>query len=1633
MILTASTTQVIQYSCCQAIRLLAFIAWLFVLPANAGSESQPPPTYTLQDTPAGTVFQLGNHVQLFKNMQVSELLAKLIAIPVGGFLVSLSANTPTYLLFILSPLIHRHPKWAPDANDVANQLRVLIRYTAIMYTLRSAYELAYNTVRGSLLPAEMNLEQWYQWARCDHRLGYYPVFITAPELASLFHLQVFISEEGIAHLDITLIGDPNIKSPLPWQKLASAMKSRRIPSLTLTIEKNGSETKLKLNPQFQKERIITLDDSALPWDINLMGKWCSQSEPTFHSVFHPGFILAVAYVLNNPDITDLMSYEPVQLSDQSLLQTGSATLYTFSDGNDQHQIIWSDQSADYGGPGFIVWSMNQHLDHNDLTVAGTDMGPEIFRARSAQQQWSREMVMLIEVITSTLFSAKIEHSHQKMLRNMSKKMLTLPAPTSSGSTAPRIGLPSAESPQTEIASVSESRAGNLLRAIFKPMHTAMMRSPGKTLSHWVNPAHLLHRLFPVNLFRPMYMVDPDEYAGPSPVSSDTSPPEKGPPEKGPLKKEALKKEALKKAASEMTLTKKKNSWSKKRTASSHSLPGRNGSLKHKKGSQKWGDRRGSVRSIGSTTSSQSSGSHSKHGSMSRHSSSGRLVSSGSDTGVGVENTRLLELMGYDDEDSDNLHKWLFHGFSDDLIPDNPLLIELTQTALKFLRQAISEASTSVAQLPGLVAKTSTEPLKGLQTTPQIEVLLGELTVLESLFNKLMLQLEKPELTDSDLQIDSMPIHEFWLQQFQQLHRLGIEFASPPMAAFRNSFPVPLPLVSDNREALIKSITQFQTQLREMKMVIQESLRNPVLVQGVLVDPAWFDICTEFETNSRSLLQDARDLDNSDEFFHVDLELIRNRIQKMQDQLYSIYQLSTGRLSLQNPQTRQAFFSEPDTADNHLLRRILLGEEPINWPDVSLAQLDLLNRQLTEDVQNMKEQLVRVYALLQQAPPLPPFFHKHIYKLIMGQKLETLEDVVKKAEETQQWLDSEHRTIHTKIVTSKEIEKGQGDVDVRVDIYEPILTRLAFLNHRLIVACGDWRTGCPAMGSILAITVESELESAADRARKHLTQMEIITDQLTKQRAALHTMGPLYSKFVSNQTMLTAFLKQCQQWIGVLSDKTLTGSSDPIVSSVFALLDSLAALEPQLEEFRMTELGTEEVVQIMLRNALEFDPALFPMKQQLLSQDTTSDLFASFQTTEVIAMIRELHRLIEAALHTPLKAPNQNQSEQLRWSAEILVAMKQHVQQGHLMISRHLLDGLKRPTPFIAQWSAPEEQTVLEFVLARYQDLLTELPWLGTDPAKVKPASTRKAPKVIDSSLQELKPRINQAASAMTMEIQLWKMLQDSVLRPSVVMSRMMETVWRIDSTAPSAILPDELHQLPFSEEIQLLWQQNDATTSEATLDTDTPSDTHPSTIGRQETITPENTGGSHNFAVQVYQPTLDDPGVQYQAHLQKAQRRHKAKININGWVQSWKVQVNTPISYASEEMGGYVSDPVSTPPFPLALAPVPAWPDSQHKAVQCDIPSVCLAQRYQLFHFNRGFPVKLATSMSERCITVLTQLKGFQSSLHLMNKSNAKNIIKVLSNTETLKKELQECWRSSLPTMESFLPRAPVGTSPQQP
>ena len=1596
------------------------VAWFFVFSACADSEYQSPPIASLQNTPAGTVFQIGDHVQLFKNMQPNELLGILITIPVGGLIATLAMNSPTYLLFVLSPLIHKHPARASQANNVADQIRFLIRYLAIMYTLRSAYDLVYGMVQETMTSSSQNIEQWYQWANCDHRVGSYPVFIMASELASLFHLQVSITEEGIAQLDITLIGSPNIKSPLPWEKLASAMKSREIPFLSIQIGENNNGTKLKLNTDSEQERIITLIDSHHPWDINLMAQWCSQTHSEFHSVFHPGFILAVAHILTHQTITDLISQDPIQVSDQSLLQTGSASLYTFAEGDNQQQIIWSDQPADYGGPGYIVWSMNQQLDESDLNVASQGIGSELFRQCSAQQQWSREMVMLLEVIASSLFSARIEQKHHKMLVGVSQKLLTLPLPAQPAP-ATSLTLPSSKKLPDITTTVSESRTRNLLRGLFRPLHTAMMSGSRKTLSHWINPSQLVKKLFPVNLFRPMFMVDPDEFEDSPFPSSDKTSAEQKPPEK----------QSLRQSHSEIAFARQKNSWDKKRAASSHSLPGRDGSLKYQKGSRKWPHRKGSARSMGSTVSSKSSGSQSKQGDLSRHSSSGRLMSTDSDSDIAIETIRFLELMGFEEEGFSDLSHWLSHGFSDD-IPAPPLLIELTEITQSFLQQAMSEVSSSVARLPGLVVKTSTTSLDAQQPRTRIEELSLELSKLENQFQKLMTLPKMLPQTESELEIDSVPVHKFWLQHFRELHLLGIELTSPPIKAFPQSFPaLPSPLNPDNKEALIEAITQFQVLLKDLKMVIKQSLSNPVLIEGIWVDPVWFDICTEFESNSELLLLDTKSLDSSGEFYHVDFERILQRVKSMQDQLYSVQQLPSGRSGLVNPQTRQAIFSAPASPDNNLLRSLLLSEEPINWVDVNLSQLDLLNQQLSEDAQHMKEQLIRVESLLEQAPALPPFFHQYIHNLILGQKLGTLEDILQKATETQLWLDHQHQTIHTKIVTLKELEKGQGDIDVKVDIYEPVLTRLAYLNHRLIVACGDWRTGCPPMGSILAITLTNEMESAAGKARLHLEQLEKISRQLQDQ-GVLQVLGPLYSKLDSSGKLLSIFLKQSQQFTGEIAGQTLVGSTDHRVTSIVALLDSQAAMEQQLQELKITELNVEEAVQMIQLNALEFSQVLFPMKQQLLGTNVTPEVFTSFQVTQVMAMIDELKRLVQVALHLPQKIPSLDQRELLKWNTELLDAMKEHVQSGNLMSPQFPYKGLGN-YPFLAQTREYREQTVLELVMGHYQELATEFPWMGADPDKIKPASTRKTSENIEQSILELQPGINQAASAMAMEVQLWEMLHTSIHSPSCAMSRVMETIWRFSSEAPTAILPDEQHQLPFSEEIQLLWQQNDAATREATVDISSPSDIPPPAIAGQNTVTPGETESSHHFAVQVYQPESVDPGAQYQAHLQKTRQRHAAHININGLVQSWKIQVNTPISFANEQMGAHPGDPETAPPLPTALIPVSSKAESQHKSVQCNTPAACLEQRYQLFHFNRAFPVKLSSTMRERCTTLLQQLKTFQSSLSLLDKSKVKDIRKILSNTEQLQDELQACWSTPLPTLESFLPRAPVEPGAQQP
>ena len=1610
--IVAGTVQTTRFLPGQTARLLAFIMLLPAFPVSvpvveADSETQLPPVVTIQNTPVGTVFQLGDHVQIFKDIKKNELLAKLMTIPIGALLLSWSRNAPTYFLFAISPFIHSHTQWASTANDYAHKMNFLIRYLLVMNTLRSTYHLIYNLTKEGLLSAKRSLEQWYQWENCDRRVGQYPVYIMQPELASLFYFQVSLSDKKPAALEITRIGEPNIKSPLPWQKLSSALKSKGMASLSISIETIDHQTYLRLRYDAKRERLISLSDTNPSWDLNLMGQWCSHNEQAFYSVFHPGFIQAVAYILSHPHITDMTVFEPVQLSDQNLLQTSSASLYTLPDGNDQHQIIWSDQSAQYSGPGFIVWSMNQHFGVTELTLADSEKGPDNFRELNIQQQWSREMLTFIEVILSAFASSNVEQKHQRVLEHVSRWLLTLKLAPQPATLPPLISVE--PPPQSEVAVATSSMTVSLLREFLRPLHSVIMGTSGRALYNSISPVNLHYRFLPLCLSGPMYMMDPDQSMSP-PSPSDKTPP---------------KKPLLKKSDSEKVLIKKRMGWDDMRQDSSRSLFGKSGLLKDRKGSRMFGFHRRRTRSTHST-SSQSSGDHSRHSSVSYHSSNSQLISSGSDLGSSLETTRLLELMSYDEEDFDDILNWLSWGFSAELIPANSLLLELTQTALDFLQQVITELSVSVARLPGLIAETTTIPLDSLQSDTRIELLLQELTHLRGQFEALLTVLEKSAFTGDLLQINSIPVHEFWLQQFQALNRLGIELTTPPMQVFSDAFPPLSPLKPDSQGTLVQTIEQFQRRLRDLKMVIQESLCNPALIQGTFIDPTWFDICSAFEASGERLLQNTRQLDTKDEFYHVDFERIRYEVQQMQAHLQDIYQLSSGRRLLINPRTRQALAYSSGTADNHLLSHILLGEDPVHWFDVSLAQLHLLNQQLTEDAQNMKDLLERAQLQLARTDALPPFFHHYINGLLMRQKHEVIEDIVSKTDEVQHWLDHQHHTIHTKIITSKKLAKDEGEVDVKVDVYEPALTRVAYLYHRLIATCGDWRAGCPAMGSILSIILKTQLEEAADKAEQYLSRMDAVISQM-KGLNTDKAMGPLYYKFFSYQKMLTTFLRRYHQLIQRLSDKTVT-NSDPTIIDAMMLLDSMDALEQQLQEIGITELSAAEVVKIVKDNALNFNPALLPLKRQLLDESVPSATFAAIQPKQIIAMTEELLRLNLVASMIPPSIPSQGQRELLRWNTNVLALIKPQVHSGHLMMSHRMLNDIKMSVPFLTEWSDDKEQTVIEFVMERYKELVTELPWLGTDPATSRIASIKKAqiiaePSIQDPSIQELQPLIKQAVSMMTMEVRSWSLIHDFILRSSPARDQLTTSIWRSDYEAPAAIFPDELHHLPFSEEIQYLWQQNDAQTHEATIDTEEPPVNKHSAILSQNTGTPES---SHDFSVQVYLPESEDPGTRYHARLQKAKRRHAGGVNINGLVQSWKTQVNTAIPYASAKMGAFKGDPEDTPPLLSALITAPAQPISQHKMVQCNVPDTCLDQRYQLLHFDRVFPVKLAMAARDECNKLLTQLKNYQFSLYLLNKSNVKDIRKLLAATERLHKEWQACRQSPLPTLESLLPRVPV-------
>ena len=64
--------------------------------AQADSEA-PPPAFTLKQTPAGTFLRLGNQIHLFKDVSPSDVYSKLLKLPVGPVLVTLTNHAPHIL------------------------------------------------------------------------------------------------------------------------------------------------------------------------------------------------------------------------------------------------------------------------------------------------------------------------------------------------------------------------------------------------------------------------------------------------------------------------------------------------------------------------------------------------------------------------------------------------------------------------------------------------------------------------------------------------------------------------------------------------------------------------------------------------------------------------------------------------------------------------------------------------------------------------------------------------------------------------------------------------------------------------------------------------------------------------------------------------------------------------------------------------------------------------------------------------------------------------------------------------------------------------------------------------------------------------------------------------------------------------------------------------------------------------------------------------------------------------------------------------------------------------------------------------------------------------------------------------
>ena len=325
-----------------------------------------------------------------------------------------------------------------------------------MHTLKSALDLISEQFWELRSDLEQEMDQWYRWASCERRSGTYPVFVMQPELAALFQMQVITSDSHPPILELIRLDDPDQNTPRPWAQLSKAMKRKGRSSLKISIQEEDGRSILVLDTGKKKNRRIVLDESPLPWDLNLMGKWCSHNQLAFYSVFHPGFILTIAHILRNSKITDMTSFDPVQLSDQSLLQESKASLYSFSDGASHHQIIWSDRGVKFGDPGFIAWSMNQNYREPQLALAASDKGAKTFRGLGAMPVWSQEMLSAAEFFISGALSMAVDKPHQQFLQNLNHKLLTIDVPPPPSTTALQLPTP----PENNSTSIPCQNDGN---------------------------------------------------------------------------------------------------------------------------------------------------------------------------------------------------------------------------------------------------------------------------------------------------------------------------------------------------------------------------------------------------------------------------------------------------------------------------------------------------------------------------------------------------------------------------------------------------------------------------------------------------------------------------------------------------------------------------------------------------------------------------------------------------------------------------------------------------------------------------------------------------------------------------------------------------------------------------------------------------------------------------------------------------------------------------------------------------------------------------------------------------------------------------------------------------------------------